>query len=81
MDQKVIKEALSKKVSSIRHFDRRTYEVILRKRKTAEEIAKNGGDVQEFFRTSETSKTDFYKKNGGAYCELLSLLCEAETAA
>lgn len=72
-----IREQLKKKVSNVKYFDRRTFNIILDDRKKAVEIAENGGDVQSFYRTSRTAETKFYQKNSGAYCELLSLLCEA----
>ena len=67
-------EELGKSVSSVKYFNRKTFEIIVRDMKTAKDIFKSGGDVQEFYRNSETSRTKFYRENGGAYCQLLSIL-------
>ena len=75
MNYQEAKEELKKRVSSIRYFSKRTYDTIVKERKQAEKIAEAGGDVQAFYRASETARTKFYKENSGAYCELLSLLC------
>lgn len=74
MNYQKIKEELKKKVSSIKYLDKKTFEIIINERKQAEIIASEGGDVQAFYRASKTAQTKFYKQNGGAYCELLSLL-------
>lgn len=77
MEYKKIKEELKKVVSSVKYFDKKTFDTILRDKKEAATIAENGGDVQEFYKNSDTSKTRFYIENGGAYCELLSILANA----
>lgn len=74
MNYNEAKNELKKRCSNLKGFTRKTYETILSDRKTAEKIFEDGGDVQRFYRSSETSKTDFYKNNGGAYCELLFIL-------
>lgn len=74
MNFKEIKEELKKGVSSTRYFDKKTFEIIMNDRKTAEKIFENGGNVQEFYKNSETSKTKFYIENSGAYCELITIL-------
>ena len=55
---------------------RKTLDIILNDRITATEIMLNGGNIQEFYRGSETAKTDFYNKNSCAYCLLLEILTE-----
>lgn len=40
----------------------------------AKKIAMAEGNVQDFYKMSETSKTKFYLENGGAYCALLEIL-------
>lgn len=74
MDFKEIKEKLRKCASSVKYFDMKTFAIIMADRKAAMIIAKEGGDVQEFYRNSRTSKTRFYTENGGAYCRLLAIL-------
>ena len=74
MEYKAIKEELKKRHSNIKGFTNNVYNIIIADRKTAEDLAKNGKDVQAFYRQSATSKTYFYINNGGAYCELVSIL-------
>ena len=74
MNFKEAKEELKKSVSSVKYFNERTFEIIMQDIKRAREILKEGGNVQEFYRDSETSKTRFYLENGGAYCQLLTIL-------
>lgn len=74
MNYKDIKEELKKYVSNVKYFDKKTFEIILRDRKTAKEILESGGSVQEFYKNSETAKTRFYLENGGAYCQLLTII-------
>lgn len=74
MTFKEIKEELKKNVSSVKYFNKETFEVIMRDRKTANEILESGGNVQEFYKNSETAKTRFYLENGGAYCQLLTII-------
>lgn len=76
MNFKKIKEELKKYVSSVKYLDKKTFEIIVADREAAMKILNEGGDVQEFYKNSETSKTKFYKENGGAYCQLLSILLE-----
>lgn len=76
MDYKEAKKRLSEKMSSTKYFTKKTFDTILADRIKAKEIAENIGDVQAFYRESNTARTDFYQKNSGAYCQLLSLLVE-----
>ena len=77
MEYKKIKEELKRVVSSVKYFDKKTFDTILKDKKEAANIVENGGDVQEFYKNSDTSKTRFYLENSGAYCELLSILANA----
>lgn len=77
MDYEKVKTILKERVSSIKYFDKNTFEVIKRDNKKAEDVIKAGGNAQDFYKTSDTSKTRFYKENSGAYCELLSILAES----
>lgn len=74
MEYKAIKEELKKRRNNIKGFTKAVFDIIIADRQTAADLAENGGDVQAFYRQSETSKTDFYINNGGAYCELISIL-------
>lgn len=74
MDFKEIKEELKKYVSSVKYFDKKTFEIIVSDRKKAIKILEEGGNAQEFYKNSETSRTKFYTENGSAYCQLLSIL-------
>ena len=74
MDYKAIKEELKKRRNNIKGFTKAVFDIIIADRQAAADLAENGGDVQAFYRQSETSKTDFYINNGGAYCELISIL-------
>ena len=74
MTFKEIKEELKKSVSSVKYFNKETFEVIVRDIKTAKEILESGGNVQEFYKNSETAKTRFYLENGSAYCHLLTII-------
>lgn len=47
-------------------------------RLSAAKVAASCGDTREFWRESDTEKTDFYNKNSCAYCVLLELLTEYE---
>lgn len=73
-----LKEKLLKQSESVKYFTPETLEIILNDRIKAAEIAMNGGNVQEFYKGSATSQTDFYKKNSSAYCILLELLAEIQ---
>lgn len=68
-----LKKELQGKRKNIKGFNREFYKIFVDDRKTAEQIYKNGLSVSDFWKNSKTSKTWFYKNNGGAYCELLSL--------
>lgn len=74
MNFKEIKEELKKSASSVKYFNKETFEIITRDIKTAKEILESGGNAQEFYKNSETSKTKFYTENSGAYCQLLTIL-------
>lgn len=74
MSFKDVKQILKTRCSSIKGFTKEVYSIILADRKTAFEMADRGENVQEFYKTSATAHTDFYINNGGAYCELLSIL-------
>ena len=74
MEYKAIKEELKKRRNNIKGFTKAVFDIIIADRQTAADLAENGGDVQAFYRQSATSKTDFYINNGGAYCELISIL-------
>lgn len=76
MDFKTAKEILKKRVSNTKYFDKSTFDIIKKDKEKAEEIVKSGGNTLDFYRSSETSKTKFYRENSGAYCELLSILAE-----
>ena len=67
---------LAENCESIRGFNKKTFEIIIADRKKASELMRLGEYVQGFYRASATAKTNFYKNNGGAYCELLSILAE-----
>lgn len=71
------KNALLSVRHDARHLTRAAFAVIVRDRETARKIAEDGGDVSEFYTGSETQKTAFYVKNGGAYCALLEILSSA----
>ena len=74
MTFKEIKEELKKSVSNVKYFNKETYEIIIKDIKTAKEILESGGNVQEFYKNSKTAKTRFYLENGGAYCQLLTII-------
>lgn len=74
MEYKKVKEELKKRRPDVRFFNKKTFETILKDRQEAHKILENGGNAQEFYKSSETVKTRFYLENGGAYCELLSIL-------
>lgn len=74
MTFKEIKEELKKSVSSVKYFNKETFEIIIRDIKTAKEILESGVNVQEFYKNSETAKTKFYLENGCAYCQLLTII-------
>lgn len=74
MSFKETKQILKTRCSSIKGFTKDVYTIILADRKKAFELSERGEDVQAFYKTSETAKTDFYINNSGAYCELLSIL-------
>ena len=76
MNFQKVKTALKEKISNTKYFDNKTFQIIMKDRETAEEIVKSGGNAQDFYKISETSKTKFYRENSGAYCELLSILAE-----
>lgn len=78
MNFKEIKEELKKSVSSVKYFNENTFKIIMKDRNTANKIFETGGDVQKFYRNSETSKTKFYLENGGAYCQLLTILASRQ---
>ena len=65
-------EKTHKKV--IKYLNPKTLSIILNDREKAKEILKLGGNVQEFYKNSETLKTNFYLKNSCDYCELLEIL-------
>ena len=55
---KSLKENLIKKGETAEFFTRKTLDIILNDRITAAEIMLNGGNIQEFYRGSETAKTE-----------------------
>jgi hypothetical protein len=63
MSYKDAKTALKKVVKSTKYFTKSVFDAI--------QAQRHSGD---FFDVSEISITDFYLKNGGAYCELLYIL-------
>ena len=71
---KSLKEALVKRGEPAEFFTQEVLDVVLKDRVAAAEVLLNGGDVQAFYRGSETAKTEFYNKNSCAYCVLLELL-------
>jgi len=71
---KFCKLELARRRDSIKYFNRSTFDIIMRDRRAARVYSEKGGNAQDYYRTSETLKTDFYNKNGGAYCELLCIL-------
>ena len=73
---KSLTEKLIKRGETAEFFNRETLDIIMDDRITAAEIMLNGGNVQEFYRGSETLKTEFYNKNSCAYCALLEILTE-----
>lgn len=68
------KEELRKVHSNVKYFTKECFNIIMQDRATAAELFDRGENVQEFYKNSATAKTDFYQKNGGAYCELLTIL-------
>ena len=68
------KEELKKVHKNIKYFTKECYNIIMQDRATAAALFERGENVQEFYKNSATTKTDFYQKNGGAYCELLCIL-------
>lgn len=73
-----LKNALSRDGESTEHFTQETLEIIMADRLSAAKVEASGGDLHDFFRYSDTAKTDFYNKNSCAYCVLLELLAEYE---
>ena len=65
---------MAERKERIPYFNWETLDIILNDRDTAAETFANGGDVQAFYSGSKTLETDFYKKNGSAYCVLLEIL-------
>jgi L-fucose mutarotase/ribose pyranase (RbsD/FucU family) len=63
MSFKNAKEELKKEVSSTKYFTKSVFTMIQVQRHS-----------DKNFDVSEIAKTDFYTKNGGAYCELLYIL-------
>lgn len=76
MNFETIKNELKKRISNIKYFNNATFEIILADQKKAKEIVKLGGNAQDFYKNSKTTETKFYKKNGSAYCVLLSIMAE-----
>lgn len=75
-----VKELLKAKRQNTRYFNRKTFDIILNDIQAANQIFDDGGDIQAFYKTSETSKTDFYTKNGGAYCTMLEIISGLQLA-
>lgn len=75
-----VKELLKSKRQNTRYFNRKTFGIILSDIKAANKIFDDGGDVQAFYKTSKTSKTNFYTKNGGAYCTMLEIINNLQLA-
>ena len=73
---KSLTEKLIKRGETAEFFNRETLDIIMDDRITAAEIMLTGGNIQEFYRGSETLKTEFYNKNSCAYCALLEILEE-----
>lgn len=69
-----VKQILKSRCKNIKGFTKEIYMIILADRKKAFELAEAGEDVQTFYKASKTAQTDFYINNGGAYCELLSII-------
>lgn len=71
-----LKNALLRQGQSVDYFTQETLEIIISDRLSAAKVAASGGNTQEFWRESDTEKTDFYNKNSCAYCVLLELLSD-----
>ena len=71
-----LKNALSRAGESTAYFTPESLEIIMKDRLSFEKVAASGADTQDFFRLSDTAKTDFYLKNSCAYCVLLELLSD-----
>ena len=69
-----LKNALLRAGESTKYFTPETLETILSDRLSYAKVEASGADHQDFFRFSDTAKTDFYLKNSCAYCVLLELL-------
>ena len=80
-DFETLKKELSSRRKNIKGFNRDFYKIFTHDmetaRKAVEESVRYDFDFSPttFWKESETHKTWFYRHNGGAYCELLSI-CE-----
>lgn len=71
---RAVKEELKKRGCKTDYFTPETFNTIMADRDRAAEEYRKAGSVQEFYRNSKTTKTDFYNKNSGTYCEMLEVL-------
>lgn len=71
-----LKNALSRAGERTEYFTPEMLEIIMKDRLSAAKVAASGVNTQEFWRESDTEKTDFYIKNSCAYCVLLELLSD-----
>ena len=73
-----IKNGLSREGQSTKYFTEKVLETIIVDRLSSAKLAAACADAQEFWRNSETQKTDFYNKNSCAFCVLQELLCDLQ---
>lgn len=74
----VIKKSLSLAGDSTAYFTPKTLDTIMADRICAAKVAASGGDTQEFWRASDSEKTDFYIKNSCAFCSLQEILSDLQ---
>lgn len=60
------------------YFTPETFNIIMADRDKAAEAFYKYGTCQDFYKSSETLKTDFYNKNSGSYCAILEILLDME---
>lgn len=76
-----IKQELSRRCRSTKHFTREFFKVYQAARETIKRNVEQGindvyydGDILTCHAWDEVRKTDFYLKNSGAYCEFLCIV-------
>lgn len=73
-DFKFYMNRLNTKCHNTKYFTKKFFEQFLKDNETAYQVLIDGGDVQEFWKHSETARSRFYTQNGGAYCVFLEIV-------